>query len=146
MRIYFPFFFLVAVWCWPHLSFKICCWYPVDSPVVEIMVLFILFIFLKLTKWVLKEYLWDLIFFLFTVTLHNNLFLKHSFEVLMNLTVYGAVKGRAVLYCSYVYSCTVCLRSQVNIIFSKGINSCFQKFQRNIIGSMNNKTNREFTL
>lgn len=50
----------------------------VDSPVVEIMALFILFIFLNLPEWVLKEYLWNLISFLFTMTLHNNLFLKHS--------------------------------------------------------------------
>ena len=50
------------------------------------------------------------------------------------------------LYCSYVYSCTVCLSSQVNIFFYKGINSCFQKFQLKLIGSVSNKSNREFIL
>lgn len=37
-------------------------------------------------------------------------------------------------------------RSQVNIFFYKGINSCFQKFQLNLTGSVSNKSNREFTL
>lgn len=32
------------------------------------------------------------------------------------------------------------------MLFYKGINSCFQKFQLNLIGSVSNKPNREFTL
>lgn len=51
---FFPFFFFffVAVWCWPHLSFKktLCLLTFVDSPVVEIMALLILFIFKNLNQ------------------------------------------------------------------------------------------------
>ena len=35
---------------------------------------------------------------------------------------------------------------QVNIPFYKGVKSCFQKFQRNLIGSVSNESHREFTL
>lgn len=46
----------------------------------------------------------------------------------------------AELYCSYVYSCTVCLRSQGKMPFYKEINTCFQKFQLNLIDSVSNKS------
>lgn len=34
----------------------------------------------------------------------------------------------------------------VNVFFYKGINSCFHRFQLHLIGSVSNKSNREFTL